>query len=54
VDAEPLLVKQYQSFIDKDSNQPAAENTFVLKPWNIVFSCPQTVLHGIFGLLVIT
>jgi hypothetical protein len=48
-----LLVKKYHSFIDKDSNQPAAEGTFMFEPRNVIGGCPQAVLHGILGLLVI-
>jgi hypothetical protein len=49
-----LLVKKYHSFIDKDSNQPAAEGTFMFELRSVIGGCPQAVLHGILGLLVIT
>nr|WP_035359827.1 hypothetical protein [Edaphobacter aggregans] len=40
--------------IDNDSNQPAAEGTFIFEPRNVIGSCPQAVLHGILGLFMIT
>jgi hypothetical protein len=49
-----LLVKKYRGFIDKDSNQPAAEGTFMFEPRIVIGGCSQAVLHGLLGILVIT
>ena len=36
----PLLVQKYHSFIDKDSNKPAAKSTFMFDPWDVMGGRP--------------
>jgi hypothetical protein len=48
-----LFVENRHCLIDKDSGQPAAKSTFMVKPWSTIGGYPYAVLHGIFGLMVV-
>jgi hypothetical protein len=48
-----LFVENRHGLIDKDSSQPAAESTFMVKSWSAIGGYPYAVPHGALGLLMI-